>query len=344
MKILFVLKYRGGYTYDCDFTYSYGGYFSSGLYWSAKFVVDMLVESGVDAKLVQVVDNNDIDREVHEFRPDVVIIEALWVLPQKFDVLMKLHPTVQWIVRLHSNIPFLANESIAVKWIKGYARRGVRIAANEKRAFEDFQEILRSSFLDDRVLFLPNYYPNEEHPAPPSFFNLILNVGCYGAIRPLKNQLIQALAAIRYADEHDKILHFHINGTRLEQGGESIRDNLRALFAGTAHSLIEEHWMNHEEFLTKLRYVDVAMQVSLSETFNIVSADAVSVGVPIVVSPEVQWANYFSKVDPTDSLDITKGIKNALRFSHVNVRTNRANLRKYSAHSKKQWLRFLGET
>jgi len=337
-RILFILKYREGYTYENDSPYSYGGHFSSGLYWSAKFVVDMLVESGVDAKLIEVIDNNDIDREVHKFRPDIVIIEALWVVPEKFDVLMKLHPTIEWIVRLHSNIPFLANESIAIRWIKGYARRGVKIAVNEERALKDIKEVLDSSFLDDKVLYLPNYYPVHDKIVESHRHNHI-NIGCYGAIRPLKNQLIQALAAIRYGDEHDKIIHFHINGTRLEQGGEPIRENLRALFAKTAHRLIEDRWMNHREFLDKLKHMDVGMQVSLSETFSIVAADMVSVGLPIVVSPEVHWANYFSKVNPTNSLKITEGIRDALRFKELNVLTNRSNLRHYSERSRHTWLK-----
>src|ERR1700688_2506570 len=98
MKVLFVLKKSG---YGCN--YNYG---TSGLLNSATFIVDMLNDSGVEAKLVIVNDNNDIDREVSNFQPDTVVIEALWVVPEKFDALKKLHPNVNWIVRIHSDLPF----------------------------------------------------------------------------------------------------------------------------------------------------------------------------------------------------------------------------------------------
>ena len=108
----------------------------------------MLQDAGVEAALAEAIDNNCIDRLVTEYNPDVVIIEALWVVPEKFDVLKKLHPGVRWIVRLHSDIPFLAGEGIAVEWIYGYAARGVEVAFNSPRASEDFG-----------ALYLPNFYP-----------------------------------------------------------------------------------------------------------------------------------------------------------------------------------------
>ena len=99
--ILFILKKNAGY--GC-----YHG--ATGLHNSAKFVVDMFLDAGVDAALAEAIDNNCIDRLVAEYQPDTVIIEALWVVPEKFDVLMPLHPDVTWIVRNHSKFEFLANE------------------------------------------------------------------------------------------------------------------------------------------------------------------------------------------------------------------------------------------
>src|SRR5688500_11649943 len=107
-RILFILKAR-----DATNTYGYSCGLSTGLLNSATFVQDMLDSNGFTTKLVVVIDNNDIDREVTAFRPTHVIIEALWVVPSKFQILKKLHPSVKWIVRLHSEAPFLANEGIA---------------------------------------------------------------------------------------------------------------------------------------------------------------------------------------------------------------------------------------
>jgi hypothetical protein len=113
-KILFILKQRN--------IYSDGGYTNvdSGLQNSARFVNDMLVKNKVNSTLVQVVDNNEIDKYCTIHKPDVVIIEAIWVVPSKFEVLKKLHPNITWIIRLHSELPFLANEGVAMEWLKEY--------------------------------------------------------------------------------------------------------------------------------------------------------------------------------------------------------------------------------
>ena len=71
---------------------------SSGLLNSATFVNNMLVANGIESKIVEVQDNNDIDREVHSYKPTHVIIEALWVVPSKFEVLTKLHPDVELFI------------------------------------------------------------------------------------------------------------------------------------------------------------------------------------------------------------------------------------------------------
>jgi hypothetical protein len=48
--------------------------------------------------------------------------------------------------------------------------------------------------------------------------------------------------------------------------------------------------MDSAAFLALLKTIDVAMQVSFGETFNICSADAACLNVPLVVSPEVGCA------------------------------------------------------
>ena len=335
-KILFILKYRQGS--DGRPVQSYGGYFSSGLYWSARFVVNMLNDSGVETKLVQVTDNNDIDREVFNYRPSTVIIEALWIVPKKFDVLKKLHPNVRWFVRLHSNIPFLANEGMAISWIKSYASRGVQIGVNSEKAYDDVWSLLGPEASDDAVVYLPNYYPVQPISKVRYPSTHVVRIGCYGAIRPLKNQLLQAIAAIRYADEQEQILHFHINGTRVEMGGEPILKNLQALFKGTRHSWVEDTWMSRYEFLERLRHLDLGLQVSLSETFCITAADMVNVGLPLVASSEVPWAIHSCKADPTDGKAITRRIKKALTFNRIGVILNRRELKSYSERSKYEWL------
>jgi len=316
--------------------YSGKGYVSSGLLNSAKLVVDMLRENGVDARFVQVVDNNDIDREVTQNHPDIVVIEALWVVPEKFDILYRLHPSVQWVIRIHSEIPFLAQEGIAVKWLFEYLQhQKVSIAFNSKDTLRDFRKLLDP----ERLLYLPNYFPlvsYERHSG-----KMDLHVGCFGAIRPLKNQLIQAMAAIQYTDLLGETLYFHMNA-RVE-GGQEVIKNLRSLFDNTRHTLVEHEWMSHRQFQHVLSLMDISMCVSLSETFCLVAADSVSVGVPLVCSAEVPWASRLSVAETTDIRSIVDTMVRVTRFKGLTEYLNRRGLYSYNRRSKKIWLEFIKE-
>ena len=85
MKILIITKSKNNYGVETPNT------LSTGLFNSAQHIVLALeTVPGITIKLVSVVDNNSIDREVTLFRPDIVIIEALWVVPEKFEILKAL--------------------------------------------------------------------------------------------------------------------------------------------------------------------------------------------------------------------------------------------------------------
>jgi hypothetical protein len=306
-KVLFICK-RGGI---------YGGVYgelagkqSSGLRNSAGFVADMLGANGVEAKLVEVTDNNDIDREVAAYRPTHVIIEALWVVPGKFTVLRRLHPAVDWIVRIHSEIPFLAHEGSAMEWILEYLEMGIEVAPNSRRALTALREVVPSA--EGRLSYLPNYYPARLRPRKPTRpSNGAVEIGCFGAIRPMKNQRMQAIAAISFARSRALHLRFHMNGTRIEHGGSPVLKNISALFAKSPDAELVLHpWVDHREFTRLVRRMDVAMQVSFSETFNMVSADCAARWIPLCVSPEISWAIPSYQAAPTslESIQQTLGV------------------------------------
>lgn len=325
---------------------------SNGLSNSVKFVVDMLKEEGIEAELVFVVDNNCIHREVVRYKPTHAVIEALWVVPEKFEVLRPLCPGVQWIIRGHSEVPFLANEGIAIDWIMKYiAQDDVAYAANSAASAHDFRQLTKSAHptwpqkkIDGKVLELTNFYPYttgnaEGRKTPDEFFD----VACFGAVRPLKNQLIQAMASVQVAEKLGKTLRFHINGTRPEQGGDSPLRNIRALLSHTPHQLIEHDWYHWVEFKEVLKTMDIGLQVSFSETFNIVAADMTVSGLPIVTSPEIVWTTKQCQAEPTDSEDIIQKMLKA-----VDGRTEKAlrvlnlrGLKRYCETSKSKWLQYL---
>jgi hypothetical protein len=345
-RTLFILRRRQDYDTILHSKLS----LSTGLYNSANYVSDMMNENHRDAKVVVVVDNNSIDREVTLYRPTHVVIEALWVVPTKFDVLMRLHPDVQWIIRLHSEVPFLSNEGIAFDWIGDYLPfDNVVIAANSERTLEEIRMFagLKMGWDYDtqqrRIIFLPNYYPQKYKFKKFDKSKEYVDVSCFGAIRPLKNQVLQAIAAIKFANKIGKKLRFHINTGRVEQRGDNVLKNLTSIFGHideSGHLLVNHGWAQRDEFINICSQMDMGLQVSFSETFNIVAADLVSQGVPLVGSKEIPWIGCAYAAEPTDSEDIYRKLLWTYRFPFVNNLVNQYLLYKYTKMAKTKWLNY----
>jgi glycosyltransferase involved in cell wall biosynthesis len=340
-RVLFVLRKRDT-SWGQPYAYSYN---SSGLLNSATFIKDMLIEAGFEAKLVEVGDGNGIDREVFQYNPDVVILEAIWCPPSKLRELVKLnhHKHRKWIVRNHSELPFLSMEGIALQWVLEYATiSNVFVSCNSPTANAEFDEIVKIRTGERKnVLLLPNYYPTKDSQVKKFKERDVVDVGCFGAIRPLKNILQQAVAAIFFANDLKKKLRFHINATRLEGHAEPILKSIRALFTDTPNcELIEEPWMNHDEFLKLCHTMDMGLQVSYSETFNIVAADLITQGIPVICSDEIPWLLKINYADPNSAIDIAECMISTYgRRVHEELQS----LANYSEDSKHLWVEELKE-
>jgi len=349
-KVLFILKrrekpYSGDYGGECN-VQPEG--MSTGLLNSATFVANMLAANGIPTKLVVVNDNNDIDREVHCYRPTDVIIEALWVVPEKFDVLFPLHKNVNWVIRLHSAMPFIANEGIAMRWILDYLKyRNVSVSFNDDRIMYEFIHLFELKYgrmfpaVRRKILYQPNYFPQDFNAPHGIRGGEYINISCFGAIRPLKNQLAQAVAAILFARKINRKLVFHINGDRIEMKGSPVLHNIIDLFRhiqSQGHILVMNPWASHEQFVKLCSKMDIGMQVGFTETFNIIAADHLAGGTPIVVSPEVEWASRLFKASPTDTADMVDKLMKAYKWPRFNVFTNRWGLMQFCERSKKIWL------
>lgn len=335
IDILFILKKRHQNTTDENaWNYIYANCQSSGLHNSVCFITKMLTENNIKCKMIEVIDNNCIDREVTKYKPKIVVIEALWVVPEKFDVLKKLHPNVKWLIRLHSEIPFLALEGNAISWLKEYDKRGIFVTSNSDRVVEDLKPILKNP-----ILYTPNYYFIENVDVKRTIYkNDELNVSCFGSIRPLKNHLSQAIAAIKVADYNKVKLNFHVNATRKEQQGENVYKNLKYLFDNSKHSLIEVPWLCHNEFLEYIKLnIDIGMQVSFTETFCIVAADHIACDVPVLTSPEVKFVTSFYYANPTDIDDITVKLNRIYNFNFFGKILNKEKLISNNNDVKKIW-------
>jgi hypothetical protein len=247
----------------------------------------------------------------------------------------------------------LATEGIACQWlfeINFLASMGydVSIGFNSKETCDEFKQMGI-----DCAVYLPNFYLPEVSPHPsnkpnqfdddPCFNQLnTVHISCFGATRPMKNQFIQAIAAIEYANKFKKKLCFHINSTRIEQEGAQPLKNIRALFKNNPqHELKEWSWLDHESFLELTAKMDCCLQVSLSESMNICTADAVYQGIPVVVSKDMLWLPNYDRVTTGSAKVISEKIRGVLRWRKQIALLNRIHLDRYNIKSFFSWKGFL---
>jgi len=343
-RILFVLKRREDYDPIKHSEISK----QCGLFNSIDYVHNMLLSLGHDSQLSICIDNNCINGYVYKFKPTHVIIEALWVVPDKIRLLQSMYPSIKWIVRLHSAIPFLSIESSqSMKWIAEYSKiDNTFVAANDPRLMTELTIYLSNldSDFSSRVVYLPNYYP----------LNIILrkkdllekdtiDISCFGAIRPFKNNMTQALASIEFCKRKKKKLCFHINSERNELNGSTVYQNLIQLFSNldkNQYSLVCHPWASRDEFLEICSTIDIGMQVSFTETFNIVGADIITNGVPLIGSSEIPWINKRYCASPQDVEDIIDKLILTYDDLEKNVVDNQKSLSEYLERTINIWRDF----
>jgi hypothetical protein len=353
MSALFILKQNtsyGGYDYTAtpSTPSTTNLQAASGMWNSAKMVVDFLQSLGVSAQAEIVFDGNAIDGRVTELNPDVVFIEGLWASPTKMNELLQIprHQPRQWIVRIHSDLPFLATEGVAFSWIKQYIDLGVKVAPNSQRLYRELKVLFKMMGYSDEaiseyLIYLPNCYPTD-FPAiqPMDLQNKdTLDIACFGAVRVLKNHVMQAFIAMEFAKKNNKKLRWHFND-RVGSGGQGPYNNMIALMSNIPDvELVPHEWESRDDFMESLSEIDILMQLSMSETMNIVAADATFAGKPILVSSEISWAHpLFGDVNNSEeNLSILQMIFNR---PSMFVQLNREGLRSYAQSSEYIWARF----
>lgn len=311
-----------------------------GLHKSAWFIRRYLKQRRFDADDVKVNDANDIDKIVTEKNPKIVVIEALWVSPEKMSEILSQpqHKNRLWLVRVHSKLSFLSGEGQAFDWLKRYKFDNLVVCANTRESARELKEIL-----DIETMYLPNIYnpPEYSSVSRKDYGDNILKVGCFGSVRPLKNHIVQAVAAMKFADRVGQPLEFHINGEDVEKIGSSILQNLEELFNKHPKCKLVKHtWLEHKDFIDLIRQMDLGTQVSLSESFNIIAADFISQRVPIVVSDEISWVPKEMQVKTNASSDeIARHMYYVYRyyFTSFFLKCERA-LDFYNAQAKEVWM------
>jgi hypothetical protein len=307
-------------------------------------VIKCLRAAGIRCDLHGVWDGHDVAR-ILTAHPDCThaVLEAPWIgAADLAPVLLSAFPDVHFTVRCHSQIGFLQVEAGAIRMIREYlhlqeSTLNFAFAGNNQR----FCNYIETAY-QSRCLLLPNLYDigRVKHKPAQSHDHRVLRLASFGAIRLLKNHTTAAAAAQLIARRQHKDLEFHVSTNR-EEHGKGVLASLRNMFAGLHWAkLVEVPWQPWSEFRHAVAHMDLCLQVSFTETFNITTADAVAERVPSVGSSAIDWLPAQWQADTDDAEAIARVGMDLLRdpdAADVGVRA----LQKYLADSLVMWKNYL---
>lgn len=268
----------------------------------------LLRKHGVDVEVVPCRHNVDLVDAIRDSKRPVthVIISAPWLSAFDLNAMLEAFPKIQFSVIAHSNVGFLQADPAGVRLLRQYValsqeHKNFRVGGNSKRFVRWFSEAY-----DVNGLLLPNLY--EVHNRT-KIWNGVgpIQIGTFGAIRPQKNVMTAAAAAILIGKKLELPVEFNLSTGREDGGGGVILNAVRQM---TGHlpgfHLVERHWTDWHDFRRVVRQMDLMIQVSYTESFNMVTADGVAEGIPSVVSSAIDWAPRSWIADADDAEDVAR--------------------------------------
>lgn len=260
-----------------------------------------LRESGTIAEVWPISSPEDLGRQLaadresaklaHHVPVSHVVISAPWIPTAMLADWAHRYTDLEFAVVSHSNIGFLQADPRAITLLREASELeqgagNFHVAANS----EKFVQWWRATY-STPMLVLPNMYPFAGVPQKPGWRGGRLRIGCFCAIRPYKNVLTAAAAALEVATRlRCSDLEFWISGGRTEGGGGTIEQAVVQMFAGVPRArLVTQNWQSWPQFLATVGGMDLLLQPSYTEGFNMVTADGITHGVASVVGEAITW-------------------------------------------------------
>lgn len=271
-----------------------------------------------------------------------VVISAAWLPVLDLGRLVIRYPKVEFAVNIHSNVGFLQADSNGVALLGAYVHLqkellNFRVSGNNQEFVDWLTEAYRVE-----ALFLPNLYNLDStvQTNRPLYNGSTVRIGAFGACRPLKNFLTAAAAAISISKELRVPVEFWMNGGRPDGGGSIERAIQQLIRHQPGVTLKILNWSAWPEFLDLIETLHLMMQISYTESFNMVTADGISKGVPSVVSSAISWvpARWIAKSD--DPLDVARVGRSLITDPHAIVDAVNS-LERHNNNGIHQWTDFL---
>jgi hypothetical protein len=293
-----------------------------GLGVSALQTAKVLQQNGIACDVWPILGAKDLAARIADTKPQPshVVIGAPWIPTLDLQAYLVFRfPLIQFSVVCHSNVGFLQNDPTAIKNFREdldleQGALNFRAGGNSKR----FANWIMSAY-GRPCIWLPNlYYLDNGAPTYRSPYRSgLLKIGSFGAVRSLKNHLSAAAAVLEIANDLHTDIDFHISVGRVEHGNSVVRAIDAMLGSVPGIKLIKDEWYRWPQFRFLVRSMNLLMQPSYTETFNMVTADGAAESIPSVVSDAIEWTPSYWQADVDDPLDIARIGKALLTNMHA---------------------------
>ena len=294
---------------------AYKGISHIGLGVSAMKNAQMLNDHGIPAQVVPAQNNIDIDKAIDHYNKTNpspltnVIISAPWISTRDLRALAHRHKKINFAIVSHSNVGFLQADPNGVRLL----REGLHLSQEVKNFSvagncAKFTDWLREAY-GIPVWTLPNMYQSTTKAKP--WEGNKIRIGSFGAVRPQKNLMSAAAAAVAISQMLNRHTEFFYSSGRDEGGSQTIANAIHQM-TNNVHNftLGRIPWRLHQSFTDVVRSMDLLIMASYTESFNMVTADAIDNGVAVVVSPAIYWAPPSWMANSDDVLEMAEcGIK-----------------------------------
>ncbi len=239
-----------------------------------------------------------------------VTISAPWIPTSILSSLCAYYPDTQFAMVSHSNTGFLQADRNGIKLIKEAieleaSTYNFHVAGN----CTQFVGWMENTFKEP-CTYLPNmYFLHHKHGERKEIWDGgPLRIGIFGATRSLKNFVSASAAAMEISANLGVQTEVWINSGR-EDGPESrlIRASIAELLSGMPNIVLKHaNWSSWTHFKRLISTMNLLLQPSYTESFNMVTADGIVKGVPSVVSEAISWAPRSWKAEIDDVNDIAR--------------------------------------
>ncbi len=296
--------------------YNYAGHYGvshSGLHISSLNTTKVLVNAGLDALMFPITGAAQLDALIQQYKPTHVVTCAFWLQVATLQGLLTKYPYITFAVNCHSNVAFLQAEPRGITMARNLldleqSNVNFHVSGNSM----EFVSAVRAAW-EAPSAYLPNLYYLDADIARqnrPKWSGGTLRIGAFGALRPLKNPTVSAMAALGIASNLGTNLAFYVNVGRHDGWGIQTLKAVEAIMANlpnaTLYQIPWQDWPSHRRLV---RSMHLMLQPSFSESFNLVTADGAAEGIASVVTDAIEWAPQWWKSSPETTDVIRTGLQ-----------------------------------